>query len=92
MKIIIASACENSYILTIHINDVERVFNSSLNLIISLVPILCFYFFTRMLYMLKLIIENTKMSDWGWSRNGSHTWSTYSNLYTFFELTVTKHF
>ena len=45
----------NSYIIAVEIN-----YNSSLNLIISLVPIPCFRFVTRMLYTWKVIIEKLK--------------------------------
>ena len=92
MKITIAFSCEHSSILISYIIDVEINCNYSLNLIISLEPIPYFYFFTRMLYIWKVIIAKTKMSDCGWSRNGSHKLSTNSNLNAFFDWTGTVNF
>ena len=63
MKITIASSSEDSLILTGYIIDVEGYSNYYLNVIISLGHIPCLNFFTRMLYMWKLIIANTTMSD-----------------------------
>ena len=62
MKITIASSYEESPMLTSSIIDVERNYNSSLNVIISLGPIPCFHFFTRMLYTRKVIISKTTTS------------------------------
>ena len=53
MKITIEFSWEESSILTSSIIDVERNFNSSLNLIILLGPIICFHFVTIMLYIKK---------------------------------------
>ena len=50
-KITIASSCEDSSMLVSSINSVERFSDHSLNLIISLGPIPCFHFDTRMLYI-----------------------------------------
>ena len=83
MKIRIAFSCKDSSMLTISIIDVEINSNSSLNLIISIGHIQCFYFVTRMLYIWKVIIEKTTMSDWGRSRNGSHKLSANSILHAF---------
>ena len=51
--------------LTIYIIDVEINSNCALNVIISLGPIPCFHLVTRILYMRKLMIQNTTLSDWG---------------------------
>ena len=75
-KIIITFLCQHSSMLTSSIIYVERNYNSSLNVIISLGPIPCFNFVTRMLYIRKLIIKKTKMYDCGWSINGCQKWST----------------
>ena len=45
--------------------EVERNSNSSLNINISIGPILCFHIYTRMLYTLKVIIAKTTISDCG---------------------------
>ena len=78
--------------LTSSIIDIERNSNSSLNIIISLGPIPCFHYVTKMLYIWKVIISKTKMSDCGWSRNGSHKWSSNSNLHPFSGCIVTHKF
>ena len=52
--------------------DFERNYYYSLNLIISLGPIPCFHFVTRMLYILKLFIAKTTISYCGWLINGGH--------------------
>ena len=57
--------------LTISIIDVERDYNYSLNIILSLGPIPCFHFVTRMLYIRKVIISKNKMHDCGWKINVS---------------------
>ena len=57
--------------LTISIIDVERDYNYSLNIILSLGPIPCFHFVTRMLYIRKVIISKNKMYDCGWKINVS---------------------
>ena len=92
MKTTIASSCEYSPMLNIYIINVERNSSYSLNVIISLGPITCFHFVNIMLYMWKVIITNTNISDWGWSINGSHKWSANSNLHAFFGWTATKNF
>ena len=51
MKITIAFSCEDSSMLISSIIDVERNYNSSLNVIMSIGPIPCFHFDTRMLYI-----------------------------------------
>ena len=51
MKIKIAFSCEDSSMLTSSIIDVEMNYNSSLNQIIPLVPIPCFHFDTKMVYI-----------------------------------------
>ena len=72
MKIKISFSCKDSSILISYIIDVERNYNSSLNVIISIGPIPCLHFDTIMLYISLVIIAKTTMSDYGWSRNGSH--------------------
>ena len=83
MKITIASLCEDSSMLTSSIIDAEIIYNHSLNVILSLGPIKCFHLVTKILYIWKLIIAKTTMSEWGSSRNGSHKWSANSNLNAF---------
>ena len=56
MKNIIAFLCKHSSMITIYTIDVKIYYNYSLNIIISLGPILCFHSVTRMLYTWKLII------------------------------------
>ena len=85
MTFTISFSCKDSSILTSSIIDVERGFNSSLNEIISLVPITHFHFITRMLSMSKVIIEKTIMLYCGWSINGGHILSANSNLQAFFD-------
>ena len=92
MKNKICSSCEDSSILTSFTTDVEINCNYSLNAIISLEPIPCFHFVTIMLYMWRVIIGNTTMSDWGWWRNYIHKWSVNSVLHSFLGLTVTNNF
>ena len=72
MKIKVALSCGDSSMLTSSIIDIERKSNYSLNVIISLRPITCFYFVTIMLYILKVMIAKTIMSECSWSRNGIH--------------------
>ena len=67
MEITIAFSCKKSSMLTSYIIDVERNYNSSLNIIILLGPIPLFHFVTRMLYTIKVIIEKTTISNCGWS-------------------------
>ena len=76
--------------LTSSIIDVIIFSNSSLNEIISLGPIPCFRLVNRILYIWKVIIAKTSMSEWSLSRNGSHKLSKNYNLHAFFRLTVTK--
>ena len=90
MKITTASSCEESWILTSSIIDIETNSNYSLNVIISIGPITCSHFYIILLYMLKAVITNTTISDWSWSRNGSHKWSTNSYLHAFSGWTVTE--
>ena len=73
LKITIASSCEVSSILPSVIIDVESIYNYPLNVIISLGPIPCFCLVTRMLYILKVIIEKNTTSDCGWSKNSIHS-------------------
>ena len=68
----------------------ERNSNYSLNVIISLGTITSFYFVTILLYILKVNLAKTAMSEWGWSRNGSHKWSTNPNLHSCFSWSVFK--
>ena len=56
IKITIASYCEDPWMLTIYIIAVEFTSNYSLNEIISLGPITCFHFCTKMLYIWKVTI------------------------------------
>ena len=51
MKIIIAFSCKDSSMLVSSIIEVERNYNSSLNVIMSIGPIPCFHSGTRMLYI-----------------------------------------
>ena len=76
--------------LTSSIFDVKRNYNYSLNEIISLGPITCFHYFTRILYILKVIITKITMSECGWSRNDSHKWFANSNLHAFFGWKIIK--
>ena len=92
MKITITSSCEDSSIRISSTIDVERNSNYSLNAIISFGNIQCFHFFYRMLYMWKIIISDTKMSDWGWSINGNHKLSSNHNINAFFGWNVTNNF
>ena len=92
MKIIVAFSCEGSSILNTSIIDAERNYISSSNAIISLGTIPCFHLVTIMLYIWKVIIAKTTMSDCGWPINGSHKWSENSNLHVFFCWTITEEF
>ena len=92
MKIIIVFLCENLSMLTNSIIYVERNYNSLLNVIISFGPIPFFLFFTRMLYIWKVVISKTTVSECGWSIIGSHKLSSNSNLNAFFGWTVTENF
>ena len=51
MKITIAFSCKDSPMLIISIIEAEGNSNSSLNVIISIGPITCLHFDTRMLYI-----------------------------------------
>ena len=86
----IASSCEDSSILTSSIIDVERISSSSMNVTISFGHIPCFYFVIRILYIWRVIISKTKMSNWSWSRNVSHKWYANSNIHGSFDWTGTK--
>ena len=90
MKIIITFLCKHSSMLTSYIIDVERNYESLLNVIISLGPIPCFHFLTRTLYIWKVIMKKNTISDCGWSRNSSYKWYANSNLHLFFCWNVTK--
>ena len=83
MKITIDSSCEDSWIWTSSIIDAELSSNYSLNDSISLRPITCLHFCTKMLYIWKVIITENKMSDCILSRDGIHKRSTDSNLHAF---------
>ena len=72
MEIIVAYSCEDSSMLTSYIIDVEIIFHFSLNKIISLGPISCFRFVNINLYILKVSIAKTKISNCGLSRIGIH--------------------
>ena len=50
--------------LTSSIIDVDREYNSPLNVIISLGPTTCFHFLTIMLYILKVVIAKTTIPDY----------------------------
>ena len=80
MKSTIAFSCEDSSMLTSSIIHVEINSNSSLSVTISFIPIPWFHFVTIILYIWKVIILKTTMSDCDWSRNGSHKWSENSKL------------
>ena len=66
MKIKIELSCKHLNFLSSSITYFEINYNSSLNVIISLGPIPCLHFVTRMLYIWKVIIGETLMSDYDW--------------------------
>ena len=92
MNIIVAFSWEDSSILTSYIIDVEIISNYSLNVIISSGPIPCFRVVSIMLYIWRVIISINTISDFGWSRNGSHKLFANKNLHAFFGWTVTDIF
>ena len=63
MNISIASSCEYSSILTSSVIYFEIISNSPSNEVMSLGPILCLHFVTRIVFILKVIIAKTTMSE-----------------------------
>ena len=61
----------------------ERNSNFSLNVIVSFGIIPCLHSDSRMLDVWKIVITNTTISDWGWSKHSSHKQSAKYNLNVF---------
>ena len=91
-EIKISSSCEYSSMLTSSISDILRNSNYSLNLIISLGPIPCLHFVTRIIYIWKVMIEKLQCQTEVYQEMAAMNYLQIPNLHALFGWTKKNSF